>query len=119
MDDDLSKLIGERAKQRLWEKLRSGGVNDPVLGAIIKTVCAPWVRARLAEGYDADDLDRLREIADGDDILMRKGAKLLAEHYPRLLEREISAVIDDMVSSGELLTEVGDDGETYYRPAED
>ena len=119
MDDDLSKLIGERAQRQLWEKLLSDRMNDPALGAKIRSVCAPWVRARLAEGYDADDLDGLREIADGDDILMRKGAKLLAEHYPRLLEREISAVIDDMVSSGELLTGVGDDGETHYRPAED
>ena len=73
----------------------------------------------MAEGYNADDLDRIREIADSDNVLLHRAAKLLVKHYPRLLEREISTVMDDMVSSGEILTEVGEDGETYYWPAED
>ena len=114
MNDDLTEIIRERAKQQLWRKLETAEVEDPNFAAEIRKVTAPWVRRRMAEGHGADDLDRIKEIADSDEVLTRRGAVLLAEHYPRLLKREISTVIDDMVSGGELLAEVGDDGETYY-----
>ena len=110
--DYLTHRIAVRAMERLTRKAEVGELDHPEFRAKITDFAKPWVRARIAEGHDIEAIDK---IAKRDELMVRRTIKLVHETYPLLFDDVIEEEISDLISSGEVVRYVGEDGELWLK----
>jgi len=101
-EEGLTRRLAAAAAAQFVRQFSENRVDDAALRADLRRIVAPWVRARRAEGHD---LEAMHDVMQADQLLLRRGARVLAKHYPRLMARQVADVVRAAAERGELIAD--------------